>query len=171
LLDYSERQLAQDRFVAEREGYEIELVKADMTQRFTFGDEHFDVIFHPWSNNYVEDVYHIWRECYRVLRRGGVLIAQMSNGLYFLFDDIQNEPLTLKYKLPWNPLKMPQEKFRQMAENLEGLEFSHTLDENIGGQLKAGFTLTNIEERRDPPGSCVLREYTSQSYVTRAVKL
>ena len=54
LLDYSERQLQTDRFVAEREGYSIETVRADMSRALPFADNSFDLIFHPVSNCYIE---------------------------------------------------------------------------------------------------------------------
>lgn len=63
VLDYSERQLQSERDVAEREGYDIALVRADMTKPLPFADETFDLIFHPVSNCYVEEVLPIWREC------------------------------------------------------------------------------------------------------------
>ena len=56
VLDYSDRQLASEEMVAKREGYDIEIVKADMTKTFPFADETFDLIFHPVSNCYVEEV-------------------------------------------------------------------------------------------------------------------
>ncbi|MDR2656197.1 MAG: class I SAM-dependent methyltransferase, partial [Oscillospiraceae bacterium] len=71
VLDYSERQLDQERYVASREGYNICIVRADMSERLPFEDGAFDVIFNPVSNCYIEDVYHVWRECFRILKHGG----------------------------------------------------------------------------------------------------
>ena len=69
VLDYSERQLASERIVAEREGYAINIVKADMTQRLPFEDGAFDVIFHPVSNCYIEDVQHVQYIATRAVKR------------------------------------------------------------------------------------------------------
>lgn len=41
VLDYSERQLESERMVAQREGYEIEIIRADMTKRLPFEDVSF----------------------------------------------------------------------------------------------------------------------------------
>jgi hypothetical protein len=48
------------------------------------------------------------------------------------------------------------------------LEFSHTLAEQIGGQLQAGFVLTGFYEdrRRDDP----ISHYMPASFATRARK-
>ena len=50
VLDYSNRQLESEKLVSEREGYDIEIVRADMTKRLPFEDDTFDLIFHPVSN-------------------------------------------------------------------------------------------------------------------------
>ena len=171
VFDNSEKQLESERMVAEREGYEVQIVKGDMTKPLPFVDNSFDMIFHPVSNCYVEDVYHVWKECYRVLRKGGVLLAGMDNGLNFLVNDDRNLPLIIENKLPFNPLEnASEEEYQHMVNNLEGIQFSHTLEEQIGGQLRANFALTDLYEDRDREGSGLLRDYAPQYIATKAVK-
>ncbi len=165
VLDYSAKQCESEQMVAEREGYQVEIVQADMTKRFPFEDETFDIIFHPVSNCYVEEVKPIFRECYRVLKKGGVLLCGLDNGLSYIFDE---EGTTVKYKLPFNPLKDPQ-VYEDSIKNNWGIAFSHTLEEQIGGQLEAGFILTHLYE--DTDGQGVLHEYNVPTFIaTRAVK-
>ena len=168
ILDYSDRQLEAERKVARREGYAISIIKGDMTQRLPFEDGSFDIIFHPVSNCYVEDVYHVWNECFRVLKRGGVLLAGFDNGLNFLFED--DNPLLVVNPLPFNPLKMPRERFERMAQNYEGIQFSHSMEEQLGGQLKAGFRLTDLYEDKDRENGMEIRKFVPQYMATRAVK-
>ncbi|MDR2516466.1 MAG: class I SAM-dependent methyltransferase [Spirochaetaceae bacterium] len=167
VLDYSERQLAQERLVAEREGYGIEIIKADMTKKLPFADGIFDIIFHPVSNCYIEDVYHVWNECFRILKPGGVLMAGMDNGLNFLFDDDSKAPLTVRNKLPFNPLK-DESLYKKLRENDDGIQFSHSLEEQIGGQIRAGFFLKDLYEDYNNTG--VLREYAPSYLATLAQK-
>jgi ubiquinone/menaquinone biosynthesis C-methylase UbiE len=167
VLDYSDEQLASEKYVSEREAYSINIVKADMTERFPFSDAEFDIIFHPVSNCYVEDVYHIWKECYRVLKEGGVLIAGMDNGISYLFENIEKSPLIVVNKLPYNPLKN-HELYEKINSEDDNIQFSHSLEEQIGGQLKAGFVLTDMYEDYDNQGA--LREYAPQFIATRAIK-
>ena len=165
VLDYSERQLESERLVAGREGYAIDIVKADMTKPLPFKDDSFDLIFHPVSNCYVEDVCHVWRECYRVLKPGGVLLAGIDNGFNYLFDE--SDPLRVVNKLPYNPLKNP-EHYKKSMENDGSIQFSHTLEEQLGGQLKAGFRLTELYEdfdNEEGPGM-----YYPPFWASRAVK-
>ena len=167
VLDYSERQLENECMVSKREGYAINIVRADMTKRLPFEDCTFDMIFHPVSNCYIEDVYHVWRECFRVSKQGGVLLAGMDNGLSFLTE--KDNPLLIVNKLPYNPLKDDAHYKRDVE--IEGcLQFSHTIEEQVGGQLKAGLVLTDLYEDTDPPESDILGDYVPLYISTRAVK-
>jgi ubiquinone/menaquinone biosynthesis C-methylase UbiE len=168
VLDYSDRQLESERIVAEREKYDIEIIKADMTKTFPFNNNAFDIIFHPVSNCYIENIYPIWNECFRVLNRGGILLAGFDNGLNFLFDDDSREPLILKNRLPYNPLKN-KEQLKKLEEN-DGIQFSHSMEEQIGGQLKAGFILKDIYEDYNNYG--LLRTYNIPTFLaTLAMKI
>lgn len=169
VLDYSEEQLKSERLVADREGYEIEIIRGDMTKRLPFEDGTFDLIFHPVSNCYVEEVKPIWRECYRVLKPSGILLAGMDNAINYLFDgggyDDEREVVN---SLPFNPLKNP-EQMKQLEQSNAGVQFSHTLEEQIGGQLEAGFRLTHLYE--DTNGTGRLHELNIPCFLaTRAVK-
>ena len=62
VLDYSERQCESERMVAEREGYSVEVIRADMTKPLPFADGSFDIIFHPVSNCYIEEIEPVFRE-------------------------------------------------------------------------------------------------------------
>lgn len=166
VFDNSDRQLESERLVAEREGYNISIIKGDMTRRLPFEDKSFDMIFHPVSNCYIEDVYHVWNECFRVLRSGGALIAGMSNGICYMFDD---DGLTVKNKLPFNPLNDPA-LMEKLIESNDGVQFSHSLEEQIGGQLRAGFMLSDLYEDHDRPGCSLISEYAPTYLATRAVK-
>ena len=86
VLDYSLKQIESEKMVSEREGYQIRIIQGDMTKLLPFEDEEFDLIFHPVSNCYVEEVRPIWKECYRVLKHGGYLIAGTDHYLNYIVD-------------------------------------------------------------------------------------
>jgi len=149
VLDYSKKQLESERMVAAREGYEIDIIRADMTKPLPFQDESFDLVFHPVSNCYIQDVLHVWRECYRILRPGGRLMAGMGNGFEFVTDWGGTE---IKYSLPYNPLKS-KELYEQAMRSNDGVQFSHTLNEQIRGQIQSGFRLIDLYEDVDKEGT------------------
>ena len=159
VLDYSPRQLESERAVAAREGYDVEIVRADMAKPLPFPDGSFDLIFHPVSNCYVREVRPIWRECARVLRPGGRLLAGLDNGMNFIVGDGEREIVN---RLPFDPLKNPDQM--ELLRRVDGgVQFSHTLDEQIGGQLEAGFTLLSLYE--DTNGSGRLHELGIPSFL------
>ena len=47
VLDYSTAQCDSERLLADKEGYEVNVVQADMSKALPFDDETFDIIFHP----------------------------------------------------------------------------------------------------------------------------
>lgn len=165
VIDYSTKQIEAEVMVAEREGYTIDTVEGDITQRLPYEDETFDVIFHPVSNCYVEDVYHVFNEAYRVLKKGGIFLAGLNNEINYIVDSAEKE---IVWKMPFNPLKDEQAKAFMMAED-GGMQFSHTMTEQIGGQLKAGFRLVDLYE--DTNGEGRLHELNIKSFIaSKAVK-
>ncbi len=165
VLDYSDRQLESEKLVARREGYSINIVKADMTKRLPFEDGCFDLIFHPVSNDYIKDVNHVFRECFRVLKKGGVLLCGLSNGVNFIVND---DETAIENKMPFDPLENPA-YMKQLQDDDSGVQFSHTVSEQLGGQLEAGFTLTGIFG--DTNGEGRLHDLNIETfYVTRAIK-
>ena len=142
VLDYSEKQLESEKMVSDREGYPIRIIRADMTKPLPFEDEEFDIIFHPVSNCYAEDVRPIWKECFRILKRGGYLLSGTANCIDYIVD---SDEKTIVNSLPFNPLKNP-EHMKQLQDDDAGIQFSHSLEEQIGGQLEAGFRLLNLYE-------------------------
>ena len=142
VLDYSEKQLESERMVAEREGYDIRIVRADMTKMLPFDDESFDLIFHPVSNCYIRDVRHVWRECRRVLKPGGILLSGVDHYVNYIVDEDEREIVN---HLPFDPLTDETQR-KQLEETDGGMQFSHFLEEQINGQLEAGFTLLNLYE-------------------------
>jgi ubiquinone/menaquinone biosynthesis C-methylase UbiE len=148
VLDYSKKQLGSERMVAEREGYSIRIVRADMTQPLPFDDEEFDLIFHPVSNCYVRDVLHVWKECFRVLKRGGVLLSGTDHYINYIVDEAEEKIIN---RLPFDPLANP-DQMKQLADTDSGVQFSHSLEEQITGQLRAGFILTDLYEDTNGQG-------------------
>lgn len=171
LLDNSPAQLARDREVAEREGLAIRLEEGDMRDLSRFADGSFDLVFHPASNAFVPDVRPVWRECFRVLRPGGRLLAGWLQPAVFLFDDegAERGDFTARYALPYSDLASRDAAWlaRMEAEG-EPLAFGHTLDDQVGGQLEAGFLLAGLFEDRSAENP--LDRFIAPLVATLAVK-
>ena len=165
VFDYSEAQLESERLVAAREGYSIDIVRGDMAKPLPFQDNQFDLIFHPVSNCYVEDVEAVFNECFRVLKPGGTLLAGQDNGINYIVNDDETR---IVQRLPFNPLK-DELLYKRCMDNDWGIQFSHTMEEQIGSLLKAGFVLKDLYE--DTNGSGHLHELNIPSFIaTRSMK-
>lgn len=159
VFDYSGLQCESDRLVAEREGYEIEVIQGDMTKPLPFGDETFDLVFHPVSNCYIREVEPVFKEVFRVLKNGGSFLGGYDIGINYAFNEDETE---LCQRLPYDPVSDPS-LLKELAEADDGIQFSHTIDEQIGGQLKAGFTLKDIYS--DTNGAGNLHDHNVPSFI------
>ena len=174
VLDNSPKQLGQDRLVAERDSLAIATVEGDMADLSMFADGSFGLIVHPVSNTFVPDVRPVWREAFRVLRPGGVLLAGFTKPEIYLFDwELADRTgiFQVKYKLPYSDVTdLPEEQKERIMSKGEPLEFSHTLDDQIGGQIDAGFVITGFFEDWWNEEDEILARYMPAFITTRAVK-
>jgi SAM-dependent methyltransferase len=154
VFDNSPRQLERDRIVAEREGLAVQTVEGDMRDLGAFADASFDLVFHPVSNVFIHEVRPVWREAHRVLRPGGILMAGFNSPHVFVYDDGPDGALVARYSIPFDSRELSDEDRARIFGDDSPLEFGHSLTDQIGGQLDAGFVLTAMyeDETSDPIG-------------------
>lgn len=147
VLDNSPAQLARDQEVAARDGLALRTELGDMRDLSRFAGESFDLVFHPVANLFCPEVRPVWRECFRVLRPGGRLLAGFCDPVLFVFDAeaLERGEFVVRHGVPYSDLASldPAELERRRAAN-EPLEFGHTLEDQLGGQCDAGFALTGM---------------------------
>lgn len=174
-FDNSDEQLAKDRLVAERDALNLKTVRGDMADLSVFGNETFDLIFHPVSNVFAENLAPVWRECFRVLESNGSLLAGFMNPMFFLFDHdeaAKTGVLQVKHSLPYSDLKnASEERKQQIATECLPYEFGHTLEAQIGGQLAAGFVICDLYEDNWDDKATPLNRFAAVYISTLARKL
>ncbi len=148
---------------------QIKLVEGDMRDLSMFADAFFDFIFHPVSNVFVPEVRPVWKEAFRVLRRGGTMLAGVMNPIFYIFDfDKANKGvLEVVHKLPYADSEDPEMLQKMVTKNLP-LEHSHSLNDQLGGQMDAGFHLIGLYE--DHHKDIIISEYLPTYIATRALK-
>jgi SAM-dependent methyltransferase len=172
VFDNSPSQLKQDQFVAEREALSLKTVEGDAADLSMFADQSFDVIFNPVSTVFMPDVRVVWRECYRVLRHGGILMTGSMNPVHYIFDLFKADEgiLEVAHAIPYSDMTSLSEEDREeyLKKGLP-LEFGHSLTDLIGGQCSAGLLITDFYEdfMLDSP----VHNYHASYFATRAVKL
>lgn len=173
-FDLSDEQLRKDREIAEREGLPLATLRGDMRDLSALASAHFDLIFHPVSNVFVPEVQPVWRECFRVLKPGGALLAGFMNPWMFLFDHEEAERsggLTVRHRLPYaEPDSLDPPAREAWQQSGRAAEFSHSLEAQIGGQLAAGFQLVGLYEDHWNDQATPLNRHAPVAIATRAVK-
>lgn len=173
IFDNSPAQLAQDEMVARRDGLNIKTLQGDMRDLSVFDDETFDLIFHPCSNCFVPDILPVWREAFRVLKKGGTLLVGFVNPVVFTMDfKLEREGIAqMKYSIPHSDLAHADDpEIKKLIEAGEPLAFGHTLEDQIGGQLSAGFRLVSLFEDTWKEAKEPIHKFIQCYIATRAIK-
>lgn len=167
ILDNSKKQLQQDKILSDKFSLEIKTILGNMKNLSMFEDNSFDLIFNPCSIVFVDNVLPVWSECFRVLKPRGILMTGLINPISFQLDE---ESLMLVYKQPFSDLySLSKEKLKELKKKKEPLVFGHTLTDQIGGQLDAGFKITAMfEDTWDVENK--MDEFFPGFIATRAVK-
>lgn len=171
VLDQSEAQLGQDRMVADRDRLELTTVRGDMADLSPFPDRSFDLIFHPCANGFVPDLRPVWREAFRVLRPGGRMLAGFVQPSLYIFDEEAEArgELVARHKRPYSDLtRLTREELDRRIARDEPVSFGHSLEDQIGGQLDAGFVLTGYYD--DVWDEMPLSQFLPPFGATRAIK-
>lgn len=151
VVDLSDEQLALDQQVAQREGLKLTTIRSSADDLSMLSNEAFDLIVHPCSNSFFSNVQPVWAEAARVLRSGGTMLTGFCSPVMFLFDfeELTQGRLTVRYPLPYSDIdSLPSEQLKKLLDDQEPLMFGHTLTEQIGGQLSAGFAMSAMYEDR-----------------------
>ena len=171
VLDNSPEQLAKDALVAKREGLDLRLSEGTMEDLSEFPDASFDLIVNPTSVIFTRDVRRVWRECARVLRPGGTLLAGLVDPAYYLFDRATLEPgapLVVAHAVPYSDEHLPRDELAARLGRREPLEFGHTWTDLLGGQLAAGLEIVDLYD--DVFGDAPTDRFFAAMMATRAVK-
>jgi len=168
IFDNSPAQLARDREVAEREKLNIKTVEGDMRDLSMFADETFDLIFHPVSNLFIDEIRPVWKEAFRVLKHGGKMMSGIMQPHFYIFEfeEMDKGNLVVKHKIPYSDIEAYG--FEQLRKEDRPAEFGHSLTDQLGGQLDAGFHLIGFYEDRHT--NVKISEFISTYIATLAIK-
>ncbi|MCI4671916.1 MAG: class I SAM-dependent methyltransferase [Bacteroidia bacterium] len=79
VVDFSEGQLEKDKLVAETYGKSIKIVKSDMRDLSFCQEEEFDIVYQPYSINYIPEVESVFDEVSRIMKTGALYDLMFHN--------------------------------------------------------------------------------------------
>lgn len=156
VLDLSQKMLDKDREIAAREKLPIQIEHGNMCDLSWFADGSFDLVINPPSLFYVPDVEPVFREVHRVLKQDGSFIMIATNPIAYVCDyDPQEGCYKAVNRMPYCSA--------DHADQGDWIEYGHTMESYIGGQLKCGFVLTGYAENQ-------MEDITELYFATKAGK-
>jgi len=171
VFDNSEEQLKKDEAVSKEFNLGIKTVRGNMQDLSYFSDKAFDMIVHPVSNCFIDNILPVWRESCRVLKEYGSMLSGWSNPLMYMidWDDAENRKICeLRHAIPYSDIQtLSLENKEIYIQKNYPFEFGHSLTDQIQGQIEAGFVIAGFYEDK---GEDLLDSFTDIFIATRAIK-
>ncbi|MEL6805530.1 MAG: methyltransferase domain-containing protein [Bacteroidota bacterium] len=166
VVDFSAPQLEKDKLIAERLNQPLRIIKADMRDLSMLADAEFDIVYQPYSINYVPNVDPVFDEVARILKPDGFYDLMLHNpyvhgswkdgswGSEWKAEELWREkgyPIWQPYRdgepiqtddPHWNFATQAGEEVRIQSPQ----EYRHTLSSILNGMIRRGLTILSFEE-------------------------
>jgi SAM-dependent methyltransferase len=151
VLDLDAGQLDRDREAAAERGFSFRLEQGDMRDLGRFEAASFDVVWHPYSINFIPDIEPVVSGVARVLRDGGTYVMMMANPFASGIGtpDWNGEGYVLSQPyVDGAPYDAPDEPWvhESDVEVPPSHEYRHTLGSVVRTLVEAGLTIRRIDE-------------------------
>ncbi len=154
VFDLSETQLARDQEAADHFGYTVKLEQGDMQDLSRFANNSFDIVWQPYSINFVPDAAAVIRGVSRIMRPNGFYHLQFSNPYWSMEPEDWtpkgypiNQPYQTGQKLEFADATWTFTDDTGREQKVEGPhEFMHTFSMIFNALIQSGFTILGMEE-------------------------
>jgi SAM-dependent methyltransferase len=166
VVDFSKEQLKKDTAEAKKHNLTVRIIQSDMRDLSQFRDQEFDIVYQPYSINYIPEVQKVFNEVSRVLKRDGIYHLMFHNpfvqgswkdscwGSQWKKQELWNNkgyPISQPYR-DGEPIKIDDQTWN--FEDTKGRkikaeapqEFRHTLSTVINSLIEREFNLLRFEE-------------------------
>jgi ubiquinone/menaquinone biosynthesis C-methylase UbiE len=156
VFDISAEQLERDREAAQHYQKEIKIFQGDMRNLECFEATSFDLVYHPYSINFVPDSNQVFKEVARILRTGGLYQFSCANPFLMGIEqkDWNGEGYVLKNayfseeKITYGDQDWVYDKNKhQPIPN--PIEYRHRLSDLIRGLIDSGLMILSISDDTD----------------------
>ncbi|HEV2708145.1 MAG TPA: class I SAM-dependent methyltransferase [Pyrinomonadaceae bacterium] len=155
VVDISAAQLQTDAEAAAHYQLKLNLLEGDMRDLSRLSEQSFDIVWHPYSLNFVPDARAVFREVARVLRVGGLYHFMCANPFFLGLGgkDWNGEGYTLR--LPYvdgAEITCQDESWIYREANRSepisaSREYRHTLGTLVDGLVAEGFLVLSLSEQ------------------------
>lgn len=169
VFDLSEEQLKRDIKTSKYYGYQVRVIQGDMRDLSYLDDNSFDIVWHPYSLNFVPDARVVFEEVAKVIKSRGIYYLMCANPFVWGMteNDWDGEGYSLKYPYKDGLIfkyKDQEWVFRDNPPETEvkkPREYRQTLSRLINGLIEQEFIIFGVkevmsetaEDDGDPPGS------------------
>jgi ubiquinone/menaquinone biosynthesis C-methylase UbiE len=159
VVDLSESQLQRDRQAAERYGLQVRALRGDMRDLSFLDQDQFDIVWHPYSLNFVPDCRVVFQQVARVIRVRGLYHFMAANPFLCGMGTKDWNGRAYELKTPYiegAKVTYPDEDWVYARESDQELipgpvEYRQTLARILNGLVEAGFVLTRTREWASSP--------------------
>jgi SAM-dependent methyltransferase len=155
VYDLSDIQLERDRQAAAHHDLDVEIYQGDMRDLSRFQDNTFDLVWQPYSVNFIPSVYPVFWSVARILKPGGIYYVQFANPFVHAVDDeawdgnayplnrlyIDGEDTSI-YFPHWDVTQHDGSTLKLDSPH----EFRHTLSTVLNSMAKSGFVFLHLQE-------------------------
>lgn len=159
VLDLSDEQLAQDQRAADHYGFTFDLHQGDMRDLSRFDDGAFDIVWQPYSINFVPDVRPVFAGVARVLQANGLYRVQWANPYTQTLNDADYDPQRgyaintiyadgeINAEAVWGTNNWTIQHEDNTTSEVPGpREFRHTMPTFINSLIANGFVILAFDE-------------------------
>jgi 2-polyprenyl-3-methyl-5-hydroxy-6-metoxy-1,4-benzoquinol methylase len=154
VADLCEEQLQRDADAAAHYQLKLNLLQKDMRDLSSLNESSFDVVWHPYSLNFVPDVREVFRQVARVLRTGGIYRFNCANPAFMgirTSDWIgRGYLITLSYVDGAEIVYRDEDWVFRGKPPIQSIppckEYRHTMSTLVKGLTESAFVITDLAE-------------------------
>jgi SAM-dependent methyltransferase len=153
VVDLSEEQLERDRQMAQHYGLTIKIHQGDMRDLNRLSAQHFDLVYQPYSINFVPDATVVFEQVARVIKPHGMYDLMCANPFAAGVKerDWNGTGYTVQRAYEQGqPITYPDQEWVYDRDSgiqvPPPIEYRHTLSTVMNGLIRSGFVLAHLEE-------------------------
>lgn len=153
VFDISEEQLERDKQVVEHYDVQLKTVQGDMRDLSVFEKDSFDLVYHPYSLNFVPGASQVFAEVARVTKPSGTYYFSCANPFVMGVDQydwngegyVLKKPYLKEVEITYDDQDWVYDK-TESEPIPQPKEYRHTLSDLVNGLINSGFEIQYLSD-------------------------